>query len=40
LETLKLCQGYEGSPKGKKYYKKCLNQFKIKVSIKYKKTAK
>jgi len=40
LETLELCQGYEGSSKGNKYYKKCLNQFKIKVSIKYKKTAK
>ncbi|MBT1247356.1 MULTISPECIES: hypothetical protein [unclassified Thermosipho (in: thermotogales)] len=38
LETLEVCQGYEGSPKGKKFYKKCLNQFKIKVSIKYKET--
>ncbi|MDK2907184.1 MAG: hypothetical protein PWP02_960 [Thermosipho sp. (in: thermotogales)] len=37
FETLKLCQGYEASPKGKKTYRNCLNQFKIKVYISYKK---
>lgn len=37
LETLEICLGYEGSPKGKKYYRDCLNQFRVKISIKYKK---
>lgn len=37
LETSKLCQGNEGSPKGRRIYRKCINFFKIKVSIKYKK---
>jgi hypothetical protein len=36
LETSKLCQGNEGSPKGRKIYKKCMNFFKIKVSVCYK----
>ncbi|AKI97035.1 hypothetical protein [Kosmotoga pacifica] len=36
LETLKLCQGHEGSPKGRRIYRKCMNFFKVKVSIKYK----
>ncbi|HPW98276.1 MAG TPA: hypothetical protein PK218_06940 [Flavobacterium sp.] len=36
LETSKLCQGNEGSPKGRRIYRKCMNFFKIKVSIKYK----
>jgi len=36
LETTELCQGYEGSPKGRRKYRRCLNSFKIKVSIKYK----
>jgi len=35
LETSKLCQGNEGSPKGRRIYRKCMNFFKIKVSIKY-----
>jgi len=30
------CQGYEGSPKGRKKYDACLNSFKIKINIKYK----
>lgn len=30
------CQGYEGSPKGKKKYRGCLNSFDVKVSIRYK----
>lgn len=34
--TSKLCQGYEGSPKGRKRYKPCMNGFKVKVHIKYK----
>ena len=36
LETEKMCQGYEGSPKGRKRYRDCSNSFKIKISIKYK----
>jgi hypothetical protein len=36
LETTESCQGYEGSPKGRRKYKGCLNFFKIKISIKYK----
>ena len=37
LETSKLCQGHEGSPKGRRIYRKCMNFFKVKVSIKYNK---
>ncbi len=40
LETLELCQGNEGSPKGRRIYRKCANFFKIKVSIEYKKSKK
>lgn len=36
LETSKSCQGYEGSPKGRRRYRICVNSFKIKVHIKYK----
>jgi hypothetical protein len=36
LETSQLCQGNEGSPKGRRIYRKCVNYFKVKVSIKYK----
>lgn len=36
LETTELCQGYEGSPKGRKKYGMCTNFFEIKVVIKYK----
>ena len=35
LETSELCQGNEGSPKGRRIYGKCTNFFKIKISIKY-----
>ncbi len=35
-EVTKKCQGYEGSPKGKRKYRDCFNFFKIKVSVKYK----
>jgi hypothetical protein len=30
------CQGWEGSPKGRKKDKRCLRRFKIKARIKYK----
>lgn len=33
---IKFCQGNETSPKGKKIYRKCVNQFTIKINIKYK----
>lgn len=35
-ETTEFCQGYEGSPKGRKKYGNCFNHFKIKVKIEYK----
>lgn len=35
-ETSRHCQGYEGSPKGRKKYDNCYNRFDIKVEIKYK----
>lgn len=35
LETLKKCQGNEGSPKGKRIYRSCTNFFTVKVLIKY-----
>jgi len=31
-----LCQGYEGSPKGRRHYRSCLSFWKIKVDIEYK----
>ena len=34
-ETDRYCQGYEGSPKGKKRYGSCFNKFNIKVQITY-----
>ncbi|MBC8492913.1 MAG: hypothetical protein H8D43_03930 [Chloroflexi bacterium] len=34
-ETTKRCQGYEGSPKGRRKYKLCWIWFKIKVFVKY-----
>lgn len=30
------CEGYEGSPKGKRYYRTCTNWYKVKISIRYK----
>jgi hypothetical protein len=30
-----LCQGSEGSPKGRRIYRKCMNFFKYKITIKY-----
>jgi hypothetical protein len=35
LETVKACQGYEGSPKGKINRGRCVNFFKIAVDIDY-----
>ena len=36
LEITRHCQGYEGSPKGRKNYGPCFNYFNIKVHIEYK----
>ncbi len=36
LETTRGCQGYEGSPKGRRHYRYCINSFKIKVHVEYK----
>lgn len=36
LETTEYCQGYEGSPKGRKRYGSCDHRFKVKIEIKYK----
>lgn len=36
FEVTKICQGNEGSPKGRKIYRKCLHQFKITASIEFK----
>lgn len=36
LETYEICQGYNGSPKGRRNYGPCSNSFSIKVLIKYK----
>ncbi len=30
------CQGYKGSPKGRKNYGPCGNSFKVKITITYK----
>jgi len=35
LETHRLCQGYEGSPKGRRKYRDCLHFFNIRVSLTY-----
>lgn len=34
--ALIFCQGYEGSPKGRKRYRSCRHSFKVKARIKYK----
>jgi hypothetical protein len=36
LEKLEFCQGYEGSPKGKRRYRSCTNSFNVTIDIKYK----
>jgi hypothetical protein len=38
LEESTLCRGNEGSPKGRRIYRKCLNLFKVKINITYKVT--
>jgi len=35
-EAFEVCQGYEGSPKGRRKYRSCCNSFKVKVTITYK----
>lgn len=35
-KTTRICQGYEGSPKGRRKYRDCCNFFEVKVKIKYK----
>ena len=34
-ESKEHCQGYEGSPKGKRKYRDCSHQFEYKITIKY-----
>lgn len=36
-QETQLCQGYEGSPKGRKKYDECSNMFEVKIAVKYKK---
>lgn len=36
LEKSDVCIGNEGSPKGRRIYRSCLNYFNVKVTIKYK----
>ncbi|MFW6116131.1 MAG: hypothetical protein ACOC6F_00250 [bacterium] len=38
LETTERCQGYEGSPKGRRRYRDCFNSFEVRVSIEYTET--
>lgn len=35
-EETKFCQGYEGSPKGRRKYKDCMNRFQVRVTLEYK----
>ena len=35
-EESRSCQGYEGSPKGRRNYGPCFNSFKVTVDIEYK----
>lgn len=34
-EGMKLCQGYEGSPKGRRRYRSCINHWKVTVDLEY-----
>ncbi len=36
LESVESCQGFEGSPKGRKKHGECLNMFKVKIQLEYK----
>jgi hypothetical protein len=38
-ETSEVCRGYEGSPKGRRKYRSCMNFFKVKISIRYREQA-
>ena len=38
-ETSEVCRGYEGSPKGRRKYRKCMNFFQVKIGITYKEQA-
>ena len=35
-ESHKFCQGFEGSPKGKRRYRSCTNSWNVTIDIKYK----
>lgn len=35
-EEIKRCEGYEGSPKGRRRYRSCLHAFHIKAHVEYK----
>jgi hypothetical protein len=35
-EASAICRGNEASPKGRRVYRKCLNQFSLKISLTYK----
>jgi hypothetical protein len=35
FEEKAVCQGYEGSPKGRRKYQSCINYFRVKGSITY-----
>ena len=34
-EGLKVCQGYEGSPKGRRRYRSCINSWKVTIDLEY-----
>jgi hypothetical protein len=34
-EVAKRCRGYEGSPKGQRKHRRCIHEFTVKVSLKY-----
>jgi len=36
LKAIRLCQGYEGSPKGRRKYRKCVNSFTVTIRVVYK----
>jgi hypothetical protein len=36
LEKNEICQGYQGISPGKREFKKCLNFFEVRITIKYK----
>lgn len=36
MEVSEQCKGYEGSPKGRRRYGRCMNSFKGKITITYK----